>query len=75
MGPGVLVKLLIGSVFVVGVMTLVLVIHEGRLRKALLNLGRLLASLVHFRRPAPQVAGENLKPCRDDRVEECRGGS
>jgi prepilin peptidase CpaA len=63
-GPGVLVKLLIGSVFVVGVMTLVLVIHEGRLRKALLNLGRVLASLVHFRRSAPQVAGENLKPLK-----------
>ena len=63
-GPGVLVKLLIASVFVIGVMTLVLVIHEARLRKALLNLGRLLVSLVHFHRPAPQVAGENLKPLK-----------
>jgi prepilin peptidase CpaA len=63
-GPGVLVKLLIASVFVIGVMTLVLVIHEGRLRKALLNLGRLLASRVHFRRPEPQVAGENAQPLK-----------
>ena len=63
-GPGVLVKLLIASVVVVGVMSLALVIREGRLRKTLFNIGRLLASLVRFRIPTPEVAGKDPQPLK-----------
>ena len=58
-GPGVLVKLLIASVVVVGVMSLVLVIREGRLRKTLRNIGHMLASVVRFRLPAPEIQPDN----------------
>ena len=61
-GPGVLVKLLMASVFVVGVMFLVLVIYEGRLRETLRNVGRLVASLVGFRMPGPEVSARKSEP-------------
>jgi len=60
-GPGVLVKLLIASVCVAGVMSLALVIYKGRLRETVRNLGRRVASLVGFHMPGPEVSGENLK--------------
>jgi prepilin peptidase CpaA len=58
-GPGVLVNLLMVSVFVAGIMALGLVIYKRRFRETLRNIGRLLASLLTFRMPGPEVSLDN----------------
>ena len=58
-GPGVLADLLMGSVFVAGIMALALVIYKGRLRETLRNMGRLLGSLVSLHMPGPEVSLDN----------------
>jgi len=55
-GPGILVDLLILSVFVAGVMAVGLVIYKGRVRQTLSNIGHILVSLVTFRLPASRVS-------------------
>ena len=59
-GPGLLVKLLMASVFVVGVMFLLLVIYKGRLRETLRNVGLWAASFVGFHMPGLEVSRESL---------------
>jgi prepilin peptidase CpaA len=58
-GPGILVDLLLGSVFVAGVMAVALVIYKGRTRQTLRNIGHILISLVTFRLPGTQVSLDN----------------
>jgi len=58
-GPGALADLLIGSVFVAGVMAVMLVIYKGRLRQTMSNIGHILVSLVTFRLPGRQVSLDN----------------
>jgi prepilin peptidase CpaA len=58
-GPGVLADLLMGSVFVAGIMALGLVIYKGRLRETMRNMGRLLASLGSFHMPGQEVSLDN----------------
>ncbi len=58
-GPGTLVNLLLGSVFVAGVMALAVVIYRGRLRQTARNIGHILISLVTFRLPGAQVSLDN----------------
>ena len=58
-GPGVLVDLLLGSIFVAGAMALVLVIYKGRLLQTVRNIGHILVSLVTFRLPGTQVSLDN----------------
>jgi len=58
-GPGILADLLMGSVFVAGIMALALVIYKGRLRETLRNIVRLLGSLVSFHMPGPEVSLDN----------------
>ncbi len=58
-GPGVLVDLLLGSVFVAGVMAVALVIYKGRVRQTLGNIGHILISLVTFRLPGSHVSLDN----------------
>lgn len=58
-GPGLLANLLMGSVFVAGAMALGLVIYKGRLRETFRNIGRMLASLVSFHMPGPEVSLDN----------------
>jgi len=58
-GPGVLVNLLMASVFVTGVMALALVIYKRRLLETLRNIARLLGSLVSFHMPGPEVSLDN----------------
>jgi prepilin peptidase CpaA len=58
-GPGVLVDLLLGSVFVAGIMAAVLVIYKGRIRETMRNIGHILISLVTFRLPGAQVSLDN----------------
>jgi prepilin peptidase CpaA len=58
-GPGVLVDLLLGSVFVAGIMAVALVIYKGRVRQTMRNIGHILISLVTFRLPGAQVSLDN----------------
>ena len=58
-GPGRLIDILIGSVFVAGVMALALVIYKGRLLQTISNIGHILVSLVTFRLPGSHVTLDN----------------
>jgi prepilin peptidase CpaA len=58
-GPGVLIDLLMVSVFVAGIMALGLVIYKRRFTETLRNMGRLLLSMVTFRMPGPEVSLDN----------------
>jgi prepilin peptidase CpaA len=58
-GAGLLVNLLLGSVFVAGLMAVGLIIYKGRLRQTLHNMGHILISLVTFRLPGAQVSLDN----------------
>jgi len=58
-GPAALVDLLLGSVFVAGVMAVALVIYKRRTRQTIRNMGYILISLVTFRLPGAQVSLEN----------------
>lgn len=58
-GPGILMDLLLGSVFVAGVMAVALVIYKGRVRQTLSNSGHILISLVTFRLPGSRVSLDN----------------
>jgi len=58
-GPGVLINLLLGSVFVAGLMAVALVIYKGRIHQTAKNIGHILISLVTFRLPGPQVSLDN----------------
>jgi prepilin peptidase CpaA len=58
-GWEVLVTLLMGSVFVAGIMALGLVIYKRRFKETLRNIGRLLGSMLTFHRPGPEVSLDN----------------
>ena len=58
-GPGVLADLLMGSVFVAGIMALGLVIYKRRFLATLGNIGRLLGSMLTFHRPPVEVSLDN----------------
>ena len=58
-GPGILMDLLLGSVFVAGVMAVALVIYKGRVRQTIRNIGHILISLVTFRLPGSRVSLDN----------------
>ena len=58
-GPGRLVDILIGSVFVAGIMALALVIYKRRLLQTIRNIGHILLSLVTFRVPGSHVTLDN----------------
>jgi prepilin peptidase CpaA len=58
-GPGLLVDLLLGSVFVAGVMALALVIYKRRFLQTVRNIGHILISLVTFRLPGSHVTLDN----------------
>jgi prepilin peptidase CpaA len=63
-GAGVLVNLLITSVFVAGIMAAALVIYKGRVRQTLRNMGGLLISLATFRLPGSEVSLDNPQSLR-----------
>ena len=58
-GPALLMDLLIGSVFVAGLMAVALIVYKGRVRQTLRNIGHILISLVTFRLPGAQVSLDN----------------
>ena len=51
--------LLIGSVFVAGIMALILVIYKRRFKQTLKNIGSLLSSMATFHMPGPEVSLDN----------------
>jgi prepilin peptidase CpaA len=59
LGPSVLIDVLLASVFVAGLMAVVLVIYKGRVRETMRNLKHLVGSLATFRMPGPQVSLDN----------------
>jgi prepilin peptidase CpaA len=58
-GWQVLVDLLMGSVFVAGIMALALVIYKGRFKETLRNIGRLVLSMFTLRMPGAEVSLDN----------------
>jgi prepilin peptidase CpaA len=58
-GWEILVTLLMGSVLVAGIMALGLVIYKQRFKQTMRNIGRLLASMLTFHRPGPEVSLDN----------------
>ena len=58
-GPSQLMDLLLGSVFVAGLMAVGLVIYKGRVRQTMRNIGHILLSLVTFRLPGSRVSLDN----------------
>jgi prepilin peptidase CpaA len=58
-GWEVLLTLLMGSVFVAGIMALGLVIYKRRFKETLRNIGGLLASMFTFHRPGLEVSLDN----------------
>ena len=58
-GPTLLIDLLLLSVFVAGMMAVMLIIYKGRVREALRNIGHILVSLVTFQLPGHRVSLDN----------------
>jgi prepilin peptidase CpaA len=58
-GPSTLVDLLLGSIFVAGLMAVALIIYKGRVRQTIRNIGHILVSLVTFRLPGSRVSLDN----------------
>jgi prepilin peptidase CpaA len=54
-----MVTLLMGSVFVAGIMALGLVIYKRRFRETMRNIGRLLASMLTLHMPGSEVSLDN----------------
>jgi prepilin peptidase CpaA len=59
LGPGLLMTVLIGSIFVAGVMALVLVVYKGRLRQTLRNIANMLGAFLRLHLPGPEVSLDN----------------
>jgi prepilin peptidase CpaA len=58
-GPALLADLLLLSVFVAGMMAIMLIIYKGRVREALRNIAHILVSLVTFQLPGHRVSLDN----------------
>jgi prepilin peptidase CpaA len=58
-GPTLLVDLLLLSVFVAGMMAMMLIIYKGRVREALRNIAHIVVSLVTFQLPGHRVSLDN----------------
>lgn len=58
-GPGLLINLLLLSVFVAGMMAIMLIIYKGRVLQTIRNIGHILVSLVTFQLPGHRVSLDN----------------
>jgi prepilin peptidase CpaA len=58
-GPEVLLNVLLGSIFVAGLMAAALVIYKRRVGQTLRNIGHLIASLLTFHMPGSEVSLDN----------------
>lgn len=59
LGPTRLVAVLIGSMFVAGIMAIVLIVYKGRVRQAFGNMGRMVRAFLTFHLPGPEVSLDN----------------
>jgi len=59
LGPGPLIVVLIGTVFVAGAMAVVLVIAKKRVRQTVRNIGHILASLLSLHLPGQELTLDN----------------
>lgn len=59
LGPARLVAVLIGSMFVAGVMAMGLIVYKGRVRQTLGNIGRMLRAFLTLHLPGPEVSLDN----------------
>jgi prepilin peptidase CpaA len=59
LGPSGLITVLFATVLVAGVMALVLVIWNGRIRQTLRNIAHMLAAIFSFHLPGPEVSLDN----------------
>jgi prepilin peptidase CpaA len=58
-GPAAMVDLLMGSIFVAGIMAVGLVIYKRRFMETLRNIGRLLAAMLTLHMPSAEVSLDN----------------
>lgn len=56
LGPGQLLNVLMATILLAGVMALVLVIWQGRLKRTLRNIAHLLGSIFHLQMPGQEVS-------------------
>jgi len=63
-GPRVLLDLLLGSVFIAGLMAAVLVIYKRRVRETAWNIWHLITSFLTFRMPGAEVSLDNPQSLR-----------
>jgi prepilin peptidase CpaA len=54
-----LIAVLIGSVFIAGVMAIALIVYKGRLRESLRNIGHMLGAFATLRLPGREVSLDN----------------
>ena len=59
LGPHQIVTVLVLTIFAAGVLALAVVIWMGRLKRTLLNIGRMVAALFSLRLPGPEVSLDN----------------
>jgi prepilin peptidase CpaA len=59
LGPRQLISVLIGTVFLAGLMALVVVIYTGRLKQTLLNMAHVLAAFFSLRLPPRDISLDN----------------
>jgi prepilin peptidase CpaA len=59
LGPARLIAVLVGSMFVAGVMAMGLIVYQGRVRQALGNIGHMLRAFLTLHLPGPEVSLDN----------------
>jgi len=59
LGPMRLIAVLVGSMFVAGLMALVLIIYKGRVRQAFGNIVRMIGAFLTLHLPGPEVSLDN----------------
>ncbi len=64
LGPRQLILVLIGSFLLAGVMAFAVVIWTGRLKQTLVNIARILGSLLSLRMPPPEVTLDNPRAAK-----------
>ncbi len=64
LGPRQLGSVLLGTLLLAGVIALVMVIWQGRLKQTLVNIARILGSLMSLRMPPPEVSLDNPQSAR-----------
>lgn len=59
LGPTRLIAVLIGSIFVAGIMAIGMIIYKGRIKQSVGNMARMLRAFVTLHLPGPEVSLDN----------------